>query len=131
MLIFIIKLKIINFNKYLTNVFFFSLHRRWCAVVLWCAVSCLLLIVTLGFEFDSGSLEVSLSQKDVLVAISEAVDEVKYLIEQREPQIFQNGKYKLRFTIRVNVDFQAINFNLRFVNTKTIENSDTRMLITI
>ena len=46
----------------------------------------------MGFEFDPGSLEVQLPKEDVQKAVREALSNIKYLIEQREPEIFSNGE---------------------------------------
>ena len=50
------------------------------------------MLLGLGFELDTVSYEVSLTPDDVSSAVNEALSSVKYIIESREPEIFQSGK---------------------------------------
>ena len=48
-------------------------------------------LLVAGFKFNDEAFAVTLSKENVSRAIDEALANVKYSIEQREPEIFNNG----------------------------------------
>ncbi|KAF2363029.1 hypothetical protein FHG87_006214 [Trinorchestia longiramus] len=51
----------------------------------------MLLIVAKSFELESGLLDLSITAEDVRSVVNDAVATLKYLVEQREPEIFSSG----------------------------------------